>query len=211
MAAHSGPVKGLTFASSSKLLASSGGDGTVLVWDVAKLVNAAKAKPITLDAAELESAWQRLASGDADRAYEAIRQLHAAAKQAVPLLKDKLRPIDAGRLDKLLKDIDSDMFAVRETAQRDLENMGRFIRPAIEKTMRGELSLESRRRLERILERFDTEGATPEHLRTLRGLEILERIATDDARQVLRGIAAGAPDAELTQQAKAALTRLEKR
>ena len=45
-------------------------------------------------------------------------------------------------------------------------------------------------------------------LRQLRALVALERIGTEEARTVLRGLAAGAADARLTQEAAAALRRL---
>src|SRR5207249_569028 len=112
--------------------------------------------------------WQRLASTDADRAYEAMRVLAAARDQTVPLLKERLRPVDASKLQRLLKEVDSDDFALREKAQRELEEMGRFIRPALKKAMQGDVSLEGKRRMERILQGFDSEAPTPEQLRTLR-------------------------------------------
>jgi len=51
---------------------------------------------------------------------------------------------------------------------------------------------------------------SPKQLLTLRGLEVLEHIATPEAKQVLQKLAAGAPDARLTREAKAALQRLER-
>ena len=45
----------------------------------------------------------------------------------------------------------------------------------------------------------------------LRAVEVLERIGTPEARQVLAKLADGAPEARLTQEAKASLQRLAKR
>jgi hypothetical protein len=45
----------------------------------------------------------------------------------------------------------------------------------------------------------------------LRQLEVLENIGTPEARGVLQTLAGGAPEAELTQAAKAALGRLARR
>ena len=47
-------------------------------------------------------------------------------------------------------------------------------------------------------------------LRILRGLEILERIGTADARDALRLLSNEAPSARLTQEAIASLRRLQK-
>ena len=44
----------------------------------------------------------------------------------------------------------------------------------------------------------------------LRALEVLERIGTPEARQILLSLAKGAPEAALTQEAKASLERLGK-
>jgi hypothetical protein len=49
----------------------------------------------------------------------------------------------------------------------------------------------------------------PEVLRSLRGVEMLERLGNDESRQVLQTISEGAPEARLTQDAKASLKRLE--
>jgi hypothetical protein len=48
-------------------------------------------------------------------------------------------------------------------------------------------------------------------VRKLRAVTVLERVGTPDARSQLRELAAGAPDARLTQAAKAALGRMEDR
>ncbi len=53
--------------------------------------------------------------------------------------------------------------------------------------------------------------AVSEHLTYLRGVEALEGIGTADARQVLETLAAGAPGAELTRAASAAVERLQRR
>jgi hypothetical protein len=45
----------------------------------------------------------------------------------------------------------------------------------------------------------------------LRALEVLEHIATPEAQQVLKTLATGAPEARLTQEAKASLARLARR
>jgi hypothetical protein len=51
----------------------------------------------------------------------------------------------------------------------------------------------------------------PGHLRALRGIEALEHLGTAEARQVLRAVADGLPEARLTQEAKASLQRLGRR
>jgi hypothetical protein len=48
-----------------------------------------------------------------------------------------------------------------------------------------------------------------EVLRVLRAVEVLERIATSEARRLLADFAAGAAAARLTEEAKASLKRLK--
>jgi hypothetical protein len=49
---------------------------------------------------------------------------------------------------------------------------------------------------------------SPEKLRHLRAIQVLEQIGDDPARQVLEQLAQGAPDARVTEAAKSALNRL---
>lgn len=52
---------------------------------------------------------------------------------------------------------------------------------------------------------------TPEQLRALRSLEVLEHIGTPEAKQLLERLAGGAEGARLTREAKASLKRFAKR
>jgi hypothetical protein len=52
---------------------------------------------------------------------------------------------------------------------------------------------------------------SPETLRQLRAVQALEHIGSSEARQVLAVLARGAPEARLTHEANAALTRLDHR
>jgi hypothetical protein len=52
---------------------------------------------------------------------------------------------------------------------------------------------------------------TTERRREVRAVEVLERIGTPEAIEVLRKLAGGVPDAVLTHESKAAIERLKKR
>ena len=85
--------------------------------------------------------------------------------------------------------------------------------PALRKALDGRPPLETRRRLEQLLEKQELGrwAPAPEGLRLGRALEVLERAATPEARRVLEALAAGAPAARLTQDARGALARLSRR
>src|SRR5262249_20076234 len=63
-----------------------------------------------LPAARLQTLWDNLADEDDARALRAQRALFAAARQGVPLLKERLKPLDYGdeekRILRLIADLD---------------------------------------------------------------------------------------------------------
>jgi hypothetical protein len=122
--------------------------------------------------------------------------------------------MDRDRVGQLIKELNDDKYPVREKAGKDLEKMGSVIEPILQTALKGELpSLEVRRRIEQIVQKIKADaggGATPELLRASRGIIVLERIASPEAKQLLEKFARGMPDAQLTQDAKAAVERLSK-
>lgn len=64
--------------------------------------------------------------------------------------------------------------------------------------------------MEGLLERLRGLPLSPDLLRSLRTIEVLEHIGTPDAQQVLKIAASGAPQARLTREAKATLEHLAK-
>ena len=72
-------------------------------------------------------------------------------------------------------------------------------------------SVEARRRAEGIVREMEQAITPPGKLRALRAAEALEWIATPQARTLLRELAKGTPDAQLTREAAAACKRLDGR
>jgi hypothetical protein len=66
-----------------------------------------------------------------------------------------------------------------------------------------------RRRVESLLQKLEAKSPSVEQLRPLRAVELLEQIATPEARQLLEALAGGSRDAGLTRDARAALERLK--
>jgi hypothetical protein len=205
IAGPQGSVTALAFAPNGRTLASGGVDSTILLWDLTGSARSGKSKPAPWTAAELDKLWSGLA-GDAAQADRVLWMLALAPKQSVPFLKDCLRPVmpaDGQLVAKLIADLDSKDFAVRDQAARKLDELGEAAETALRTTLKGDPTLEVRQRVELLL----TKRAGPV-LRQLRAIEALEHIGTPEARQVLTALAKTAPNPQVAQAASAALERL---
>jgi WD40 repeat protein len=209
-AGHAGLIHAVAWGPSG-LLVTGSDDTTALVWDTAALV--APLRPgAALSATALRSLWDALGEPDAGRAGEAVTALAGAPGQALLLLKEHLRPVprlDPKHVAALIDCLDDPRFAVRERATAELRALGKLADPSLRRALERKLPLEARRRIERLWE--DVEGQRPpmETVRALRCVEVLERVGTAEARELLRALAAGEPAAEVTRQAERAVGRLE--
>lgn len=213
---HRNTVHSVVFSGDGKQLATGGADTTSLVWDVLGLIDDAQVRQPELTSKKLAGYWSDLSEEDAAVADRAILKLVASPRQTVAYLKDMLKPktalADAKTIARLITELDSNQFVVREKAMHELEKLGKMAEPALKKALATQQpSLELRRRMERLLEKLDGPVSSPDLLRSLRALEVLEQIGTPEARQIIEALARGASEDELTQQAQAALTRLAKR
>jgi hypothetical protein len=166
-----------------------------------------------LPAQRLQALWNDLGRAAAPQAAEAIWILTAAPKEALPLLQKHLQPVplvDAARVTRLVADLDSQRYEVRQRASEELEKLGDLAEPALRRALEGKPSLEMRQRVEQLVQKLEAPIQEPERLRALRAIEVLEQINTAEARQMLERLAKGAPESRLTQDAQAALERLGK-
>jgi RNA polymerase sigma factor (sigma-70 family) len=204
------PVSALTFSPDGAYLVAGLFDGTILAWEMAEAIPKVPAPKLSKDA--LEARWTDLISDKASQAHQAIGILVASPAQAVPFLRDRLRPtlaVDAGKIQRWIADLDSDQFAVRESASKELAKIDAQVEPHIRKALKGEVSPETARRLERILSTVDNLDAST--VRMIRAVTILERIGSSDARAVLEALAGGAQGSRATEEAAASLQRLARR
>jgi len=161
---------------------------------------------------DIEAQWAALASVDGTRAYRAIWTLAMASTPTVRFLRSRLQPVPSVKpedIARMVSDLGSDRFAERRKAEQELARIAESARPALLQTLAAKPSLEVRRRAEGLLERLDPLQSL-DCLRTLRALEVLENIGSAEAEQLLERLAAGAPQARLTQEAKGTLVRLAK-
>jgi WD40 repeat protein len=215
LSGHLGGIFSLAFSSDGRLLISGSGDTTGLVWDVMGKLGADEKWGGALSTKDLDSCWSDLAGEDVAKAYQTIRRLVTSQAQAVPMLTKRLKPIpavDQKRLAKLVADLDSDQFIIRKAAERELEDLGELVAPICQKAMEGKPSTEMRRRLATLIDRQTKAelNLSPDRLRAVRALEILEHIGSVEARELLTQLARGADEALLTREAKMSLSRLIK-
>lgn len=208
---HRSSLFAVAFAPDGKRLATVSTDTTGLVWDAEPAVKKLTAPDATLPKEKLDAVWADLGGADGAKAYDAVRALAGDPAQAVPFLAGRVKPAappDAKRAAKLIADLDGEEFQQREAAHKELEKLGELALPALREALKGSPSAEQRRALEELVGGAAAQGPSGERLRLLRALEALELAGTPEAVKVLKGLAAGAPDALPTTQAQAILERL---
>jgi WD40 repeat protein len=219
-------VSCLAISPDHKTFASGHNDSTILVWDIApkggmlsrpdvedKSAKSRIGRESMAPRKDLEAWWIDLAGDDAKKAHLAIWELADRPEQAVPLLRDRLKPAAAVPRDQvrqLLRDLDSKEFKTREAASKQLATLAEDVEAALTEALKVSTSAEQRRRIEALLAAPRVVPAG-DKLRHLRAVEVLEHMGSPEGLQVLQGLAKGAPEARLTKEAKASLQRLNPR
>jgi hypothetical protein len=199
----------LAFAPDGKSLVSASADTTLLVWDCR---TDPRPRPADLTPRELQALWDQLRDDDPAPSWRAVGTLVQASAQSVPFLRERVQPIAAPapeHLQRLLVDLGSPEFAVREKAEKALADLGDLAEPALRGILEGNPDLDLRQRARALRDRLPS--WTGERLRLWRVIQVLEAIGTPDARVVLEKLAKGAPESRLTREAQASLHRLAKR
>jgi WD40 repeat protein len=204
---HRMGISSLAFAPDGRTLATASWDTTILLWTIPD-------SPAEFVVPNADTLWAELAAADAAAAYRAMGRFQADPARAVSLIRDRLKPastLEAEQIGRWIADLDDDRFAVRDKAFRELAALGDRAEPALRRLLAGRPSPEARHRVEQLLAKTGGPIVAPDVLRELRAVEVLERIATPEARRLLAEIAAGAADARLTEEAKASVERLNRR
>jgi WD40 repeat protein len=209
-ASGQGAVGILRFRPDQRQLLTRGPAGWGLVWDVPEVKPAFA--PAT--ASDFDELWKDLIAADGGAVRKAVERLVVTGPPAVTDLRRRLSPAPPTDFRRLVseevKRLASPIFREREAASARLAAMPSPVVRYLREELGRVEDLEARARLERLLNDGGPAPVphSPEVLRQLRALEVLERIGTAEARKLLASLTAGGEGAALTEHARAALGRL---
>jgi len=207
---HDGFVTGMTWNRDGTQLASSATDGTVLVWDVPLKVSGATEVVV----AGYDEAFRLLGSSDPANAQRGMELLYRNPVETTKQCAERIvvpAAAAAGRMAKLIVDLDDEDFPVRAAAVKELHLIGAESLVHLRKVVDKSPSAEVRNLAKEVITRIEMSPPTPEDLRALRAIEVLENLGTSEAQAVLKKWASGPEGHRLATEANAALTRLKTR
>jgi hypothetical protein len=208
-----GRVGCLALSPDGKLLATTGRNGNaLLLWNVATRELTQQGPPPELSARDLAGLWTDLADKDYDKSEAAWHKLAAAGDRAIPFLKERIRPIavphlDRKQVEKLLAELDSDRYVTREKATRELMSLGELAIVPLERLLEKPSSGEAERRARIVLKKVSEPVLTPDRLRALQVLELLEQVRSPKAIAQLREIERDALIPQIRREARQAWQR----
>jgi WD40 repeat protein len=195
-------IRHVAFAPGGKTLAICYADSSVVFHDLTGQGKATAS--LRRSPEELDRLWADLERGPA-QAQRALWQLVRSPKQAVALIRTRIPPpqkVDTAAMANLIGQLDDDRFAVRQLAEKKLAELGLRAVPALKASLKEKLSLESRRRIEKLLADLPNKTSCDR-----RAVAILEAIG-DEATALLKEYANGPEVDPMTSEARDALNRL---
>jgi len=207
-----GTVYRLGLFPDGKRLVSAGAEEAITLWDL----TGRHGKDVP-KADELLAAWQNLGSLEGATGYPATQTLIAAKARGVETVATGLEELlqTQKNVNRWVKELGSEDFDERELATKELIALGIRALPAVQVAAAKSESPEGRKRANEIVAKLTAKGLRiPESglagdpLTLYRAVEVLEAVATPDARKLLKRIAeVGGTSGEA---AKGALARLAK-
>jgi hypothetical protein len=203
---HLAAIRALVFTPHGKQMISFDAEGVKQTWSTGQFRKAASMKLPTLTDSELEDLWHDLAEADSFHTYRTMRHLSADPKRAVALLRRHVQPAPAGdsaRIAQLVNDLQNPSAAVRRKAMAELRKHGEAAYGALSQANDGR----GNQTVQILMNKLEAQANTPERMRSLKAVQVLERIGTKEAKELVEKLAGGAMGVPLTIQAKAALER----
>lgn len=209
-----GSVECVALSADGKLAATGSLDGRSRIWD---LTGEAEKLPEASNPSEkeLQALYADLSSTDPVVSRKAFATLLVNDKQSVPFLTERVRTTALLKVDprvtKLIADLDSDEFEVRESASDELARLGESIAPALRQALTTDVSYEVRSRITRLLKSLKEQTAlSPDFVRVFEALELLEQLATPEARTALAMLSKESLESRVLREVRGAVERLPK-
>ena len=194
--------------------ASGPSDSSVILWDFSKFLFPSDPKAVTAES--FEESWRQLGSALAEQGLNAVNDLRYSADVIKPLLSDRIGLLEDAISEELLQTwveaLDDPSFTIREQATEKLLKVRGLADALLRQTLRDTVRSEVRYRITRILK---TPVTRPEinlaELRRLhRAVFLLELINDPAALDLLRLIASQHPHIDISQDAAAAVDRMQR-
>lgn len=170
-------------------------------------------KAAQVDEAPPEKLWDELTTENELRLDRVVKALKGAPGPTVMMLTEKLTPVGkepAVKVEQWLIDLDDAVPARREAATKELAAVAHRFAPLLQSRLEGAAPGEVRNRLTFILKKMAEEATPRELVRDVLAVGLAEQLGTPDAVGLLRKLAAGAEKTRVTEEARAAVARLEK-
>ena len=90
------------------------------------------------------------------------------------------------KIARLIEQLDDDDFEVREKASEELALGGARVRESLQEASKSKLTLEQKRRVAKLLTRLRDATLTGSELLQIRAAEVLGKIGTNEARELIR-------------------------
>ncbi len=202
-------VKAMTFSADGKILATGGeGDFLTFLWDVTDSTERTAKLP-QISREEAQRLWRALHEAKARRANAIIWQLAECPDVALDVAQGEVQKTCAPTPEALRKsvgELDHPDYYRRQAANGELERLQELALPALERELgKAGLSLESRKRIEVLVEKMNSSSR---YKGVVRQVRVLEAIGNARAKALLGELTKGSPEAWATQEATMALHRM---
>jgi hypothetical protein len=187
------------------------GDGVIELYHPRSVIPTTKPAPPP-DDRRMKALWEKLCSENAGEACRAKFELADGGNKTVAFLKDRVKPVakpDVAHVAKLIEDLDSDKFAVRDASFAELEIYGAAVDKQLKAALGGEFSTQTTTSVHQLLGGAAIGALSATLRQQCRGIGVLEDISTKEARDLVASVAEGVEGARSTIEGRATLRRMD--